>query len=150
MRVLPSRPGQLVVNQTTLDNTTMVTTPLTRPAPVPVPATTGGRRLRPVVAWAFVGVAVWVLQIAVLAGWILSGDATPTPTGVDAVPGYMKTAAVVCQYGGLVCCAVFLWFFLVRPWRRERRITLDGLFCLVFATIFWQDTLINGFQYQVM
>jgi hypothetical protein len=107
-------------------------------------------RLRPVHIWALVGVGVWCLQLYVWGAWIVSGDAVRTPTGSTPMPGYMKTGVFVAQWGGLVATAAFLWFFLVRPWRRAGRIGLDGLFCLVFLTICWQDTLINGFQHQVM
>jgi hypothetical protein len=48
---------------------------------------------------------------------------------------------------GIFILLVFFYYFLIRPWWREGRITLDGLLCLVFFfTIFWQDTLMNGFQ----
>lgn len=110
----------------------------------------GDRWFKPVQAWALVGVAVSALQLYVWVRWIASGDAVPTPTGADPVPTYMKVAAFVCQWGGLVAALAFLWFFLVRPWRRDGRIGLDGLFCLVFLTICWQDTLLNGIQHQVM
>lgn len=108
------------------------------------------RALRPVHAWALVGAAVWALELYVFAAWILSGDAVPTPTGPTPVPTYMKVAVHIAQWGGLCATVAFLWFFLVRPWRREGRIGVDGLFCLVFLTILWQDTLINAFQHQVM
>jgi hypothetical protein len=122
------------------------------PAGLVSAASVGGRarRLKPVQAWAVVGAAVWALQLTVWAAWIVSGDAVATPTGPTPVPTYMEVAVVVAQWGGLLATAVFLWFFLVRPWRREGRIGLDGLFCLVFLTICWQDTLINGVQHQVM
>jgi hypothetical protein len=37
------------------------------------------------------------------------------------------------------------YYFLVRPWRRERRITLDGMLLLALATMVWQDELPNIF-----
>jgi hypothetical protein len=41
---------------------------------------------------------------------------------------------------------VFVWFVVVRPWRRTGRITLDGLFALALPTMFWQDPLMNPFN----
>jgi hypothetical protein len=50
------------------------------------------------------------------------------------------------EIGGVLAMATVLYFFLIRPWRREGHITTDGLFCLVFITLFWQDTGLNYFQ----
>lgn len=115
-----------------------------------IAARPAARRLKPVHGWALVGTGIWMLQLFVWTSWIRSGDAVSTPTGATPVPTYMEVSVLVFQWGGLVATAVFLWFFLVRPWRREGRISLDGLFCLVFLTICWQDTLINWIQHQVM
>ncbi len=38
---------------------------------------------------------------------------------------------------------VALWWFFVRPWRRERRISLDGLLVLSTGLMFFQDPLLN-------
>jgi hypothetical protein len=33
---------------------------------------------------------------------------------------------------------VSLWWFIVRPWRRERRITLDGMLLLACGLMFFR------------
>lgn len=104
------------------------------------------RKSRPIVAWAVFGVVFLTIEMVALTGWVVSGDAQRTPTGPTPVPTWMKWSVHGQEVAGLVFLAVFLYFFLVKPWRRERRITTDGLFCLVFFTMFWQDTILNFFQ----
>jgi hypothetical protein len=47
----------------------------------------------------------------------------------------------------MVALGVAFWLLLVRPWRRERRIQLDGLLCLVFLSLYWQDIICNYLQH---
>lgn len=105
-----------------------------------------GRSFQPVKAWAVVGVLFLLIEGWALTRWFTSGDATPTPTGADTVPGYMKVAVHGAEVVSVVAFAVFVWLVLIRPWYREGSVTLDGLFCLVFFTVFWQDAFSNFFQ----
>lgn len=41
---------------------------------------------------------------------------------------------------------VIVYYLIVRPWRRERRLTLDGMLVIGFASIYWQDPLANYTQ----
>lgn len=101
------------------------------------------RRWQPVHAWAALGASFLALEVWVLARWVQSGDVAATGTGDDPVPAYMRVIIHGAEVGSVLAFIVFGWCLLVRPWQRERRITLDGLFCLVFASLFWQDTLSN-------
>ena len=103
------------------------------------------RRVTPVKWWAALGAGLVVLQVYVYGAWIADGP-TRTPTGSTPVPTAMKWSVIGWQVGGVVISAVMLYLLLVRPWRREGRITLDGLLCLAFPTMIWQDTVVNFFQ----
>lgn len=103
-------------------------------------------RFQLIKAWAALGVLFLVVEGMALTRWITSGDAKRTPTGSDPVPGYMKVAIHGAEVVSVAAFALFLALVLLRPWRREGHITLDGLFCLVFVTVFWQDTFSNFFQ----
>lgn len=103
-------------------------------------------RHKPVVFWAAVGGAFLVLEAYVMGSWILSGDATPTPRGETPIPTYMVAAARGMEIFGVIAFVLFAYFFVVRPWRREGRITQDGLFCIAFTTLYWQDPLVNYYQ----
>ena len=89
------------------------------------------------------GALFLVAETYAVTGWIISGNATRTPVGPTPVPGFMKAVIDVWQIGAPPLLCVFVYYFLIRPWRREGRITSDGLFTLAFATVFWQDTLAN-------
>ena len=39
-----------------------------------------------------------------------------------------------------------VWYFFIRPWRRERRITLDGMLLLSMGLMFFQDPFLNYFN----
>ena len=41
---------------------------------------------------------------------------------------------------------IAIWWFIVRPWRRERRITLDGMLFVSCGLMFFQDPLLNYFN----
>lgn len=101
---------------------------------------------RPILGWALAGAVFLAVEAIALSGWILSGDAQRVPTGPTPVPGWMKVTIHTWEVLGVLGGAAFLYFFLVRPWRRERRITTDGFLCLAFLSVVWQDMLINYFQ----
>ena len=72
---------------------------------------------------------------------------TPTPTGPTPIPGLMKFGIVAQEAIGIVLWLAVLYWVIARPWRREHRLTFDGLMilCFMFAT-YWQDLLSNYTQ----
>ena len=117
----------------------------------PDPTTTGGARpalqeaepVKPIKWWAAVGAGVLALEAYVFAHWIISGNATPTPTGSTPVPLWMKVMAHTWEVVGVVALAWCIWHFVIAPYRRERTLTVDGMLVLAFFTLFWQDPLLN-------
>ena len=101
---------------------------------------------KPVVLWAYLGAAFLVLEAYIVAAWILSGDATRTPTGTTPLPGWMKATTHGWEIGGLVVLAIFIHGVVIRPWRREGHITLDGMLTFVCLSLYWQDPLVNYTQ----
>jgi Spirocyclase AveC-like len=99
---------------------------------------------RPVLAvqwWAALGAAVLVFQAFVLLRWMTGPyfkhvDAGPTP-----LPSWMKIALTVWQVVLPLAGAVALYWFVVRPWRRERRVGLDGLMAIAFLNLSFHDPL---------
>lgn len=98
---------------------------------------------QPVRSWAVVGVLFACLEIYVLAAWILSGKATPTPHGPTPIPTWMVVTARMWEVLGLVAYAVVAWLLVIRPWHRARSLGTDGILFLVMTTLFWQDPLLN-------
>jgi hypothetical protein len=111
-------------------------------APDPVKA----RVITPVKWWAAAGVCFLLLEVYVIAAWIISGDAKPTPSGPDKAPGWMAMVGRTWEIAGVPVAAAFVYFFLVRQWRRERCLTTDGIFVITFILLYWQDPLVNYTQ----
>ena len=101
---------------------------------------------KPIKVWAALGVAFLVVEIIAMGGWFTSGQMSRTPAGPTPIPEWMKWGAHGWEVVGLFGYAWFLWVFLIRPWKQEGRIGLDGILCIVFQTMYWQDTLLNYFQ----
>jgi len=107
------------------------------------------KKVRPVQIWAFVGALFILLQIYLYTAWILSDDFKRTPVGQTPVPGWMKFLLNIWQYGGLTAALLIIYFVVYRPWRRDGRLSLDGLICMGFLTVFWQNSLISWFQWSL-
>lgn len=101
------------------------------------------RKLKPVKAWAVVGALFLALEAFVLVRWIFSGQAVRNTTGYDQIPGWMQSMIVAQQIVYPIMAMLAIYFLVIRPWRRQGHLTLDGLFTLVFATLYWQDPLTN-------
>ena len=100
-------------------------------------------KVKPVQIWAAVGGAILVLQLYVWVRWISGPFFQRVPVGPTDPPTYMKfllTANTFVLLGGL---PVGIWWFIVRSWRRERRITLDGMLLVSLSLMFFQDPLLN-------
>ncbi len=114
----------------------------------PAAAPGGGLRPRtaPVHVWAIVGGAFLVLTAYVLIRWVSGPYFEPVASGPSEPPLYMKiplVANAVVLWAGL---PFVLWFFLVRPWVRERRITLDGMLLMSMGLMMFQDPILNYYS----
>jgi hypothetical protein len=106
----------------------------------------GERRGKPVKYWAGLGAIVVVLQAYLYISWIRSSDFAPVPKGPDKVPGWMATEIHVAQIVSPILLLLCVYFLLIRPWVRSRRLSLDGMFIIGFLSLYWQDLLVNYIQ----
>lgn len=104
------------------------------------------RTVRPVIGWALLGVLFLVIEGVSLGGWVLYGDAKSTSPGPSPVPDWMRFTIGTVEVIAPIVGVVFIYLFMIRPWRREGHITTDGLLMIGFLTIFWQDPMANCFQ----
>src|SRR2546425_314666 len=108
----------------------------------PVAVSFEERHIRPVKAWAGVGVLWLAVTIYAWSSWIVSGHVTPAPKGPTEVPTWHVAAARFWEIGMVLAGLTVIYAFLIRPWRREGRLTFDGMFVIGwFATWFIQDPL---------
>ena len=104
------------------------------------------RTIVPVKWWAGVGVAFLALFAYLWIAWLLFGNTDRTPAGPSEMAGGIKASVIAWQFifpAGLVWCA---WVWIIKPWRAEGRIGVDGLMCLGMLTMYWQDLVPNMFK----
>lgn len=95
--------------------------------------------------WAVAGGLVLAFQLFVVAKWVLGPNFARVPSGPSEPPLWMKLVLNGWQIASLPVLAFLLWRFLVRPWRRDGRPSTDGLLCLAFLSVSFQDPLSSYF-----
>jgi hypothetical protein len=103
------------------------------------------RRARPIVWWATFGALTGLVASYLVVRWLASNP-TSVPSGPTPLPHWMRIDELIQQTVYPILWLVVLYWFLVRPWRRERKITPDGMLAIVFAGLYWQDPLTDGLQ----
>jgi len=97
----------------------------------------------PVKVWAAVGALVLVFIVWVLARWVTGPYFERVPSGPDDPPGWMKANLIFWQVVSPLAALALIFFLVVRPWRRERRLGTDGVLVIAFSTLWFQDPLCN-------
>ncbi len=100
-----------------------------------------GERLTPVKWWAAVGFLVLLFEAFVLIRWISGPLFERVPVGPTPVPTYMQVALTVFQVTSIPAALACIYFLVVKPWRRDGKLSTDGAFTLAFATLWFQDPL---------
>jgi hypothetical protein len=113
---------------------------LDRTAPVQAEAEPPGK---PVKVWALLGGVILAFQIFIWAKWITGPNFKRVPTGATNPPTAMKVTIWTFLILGFFAAAYALWRFVIAPWRREGRLSLDGMLCLSFLLAYFQDPLFN-------
>ena len=99
-----------------------------------------------IMVWATVGGVILALQLYVWIRWITGPNFERVPPGVTDPPTFMKVILVTWTAVIIVGYPVAIYYFIIRPWRRERRITLDGILFAACGLLFFQDPLLNYFN----
>jgi hypothetical protein len=127
---------------------------VTRPAPAFVPV--GDRPLEPAAArtstpaitwWAIVGGVFLACEAYVMVKWVSGPYFKHVPSGPSVPPVWMRSILIAWQVVGITVALGVLYWALVRPWRRERRVTFDGLLALSCGLVVWQDPLSSYFAH---
>ncbi|ADP81267.1 spirocyclase AveC family protein [Pseudofrankia inefficax] len=93
--------------------------------------------------WSVVGGVLLLVQLYVWIRWVTSPYFARVPQGPSDPPLYMKIPLVVDAAAMWIGLPIAIWHFLVRPWLRERRITLDGMLLASLGLMGFQDPLLN-------
>jgi hypothetical protein len=92
--------------------------------------------------WASIGAFFVALQAWIFISWINSPHFTPTPAGDSPMHWYPKLVMLVIQVGApVLVLAGIAW--IVYATRREGRVPTLGLIVFGWASVYWQDPLIN-------
>src|ERR1700758_202131 len=99
------------------------------------------RTSAPVKWWAAVGAVYLVFLVAVLTRWVISPLFKTVPVGPTPVPTFMKVAIVFFEVISIPAILACFYFLVVRPWRRDGKLSVDGALTIAFATLWFQDPL---------
>jgi hypothetical protein len=102
--------------------------------------------VKPVRIWAIAGGAILAFQVYVWIRWITGPYFKRVPAGPSDPPTLMKVVLITWTAVIIAGLPVGIYYFIVRPWRRERRITLDGILLVACGLLFFQDPLLNYFS----
>lgn len=110
-----------------------------------VPTGTALRRPGALVFWSAFGTVTIVLAVVTWARWIASADFAAAEPGPDryAWLWYLRGFEVLATAAGVV----MLWFWVVRPWRRDRHVPLDGKILLGMMFAYVVDPTLNVFNH---
>jgi hypothetical protein len=105
---------------------------------------TVSRALLPINVWAGVGALAVAFIAFVLIRWVTGPYFEHVAAGPDSAPTFMTVNLIVWQVVSIPAALALIYRFVIRPWRRERAIGVDGLLVLAYATIWFQDPLSDG------
>jgi hypothetical protein len=111
-------------------------TATTRPTDVAVDNVTP-----PVRWWAALGVAAIVFIAYVLISWVTGPYWKHVPQGPTQTPTWMHVELIAWQVLSWPAALGLLYWFVVRPWRRDRHVGVDGILLIGFSLMWFQDPL---------
>ncbi|MBO0854588.1 MAG: spirocyclase AveC family protein [Nocardia sp.] len=108
--------------------------------------TSGGEKKsgsKAVYIWSTIGGLILILQVYVWIRWVTGPYFQRVPTGPTDPPAVMRTILVIWTSLIILGLPISFYFFIIRPWVRERRITLDGMLMVSMGLMFFQDPFLN-------
>jgi hypothetical protein len=97
----------------------------------PAGADPAARRRGAVTVWAVAGLVWLVVAGQAVLRWVFSADFDPVlPAGPDGYPAWREAALRVLEVLSSAVLLGFVWFCIVRPWRRDGRLSLEGKFVI--------------------
>jgi uncharacterized membrane protein YhaH (DUF805 family) len=106
-----------------------------------------GAKTQPVVYWAVAGGLMLAFIAYVLIRWITGPYFKSVPGGPTTVPSGQHAALLVIQIGGTAIAVACIYWFLIRPWRRNGQPTSEGLLAVCYGLLYIQDPVSIGGGY---
>ncbi|MCV7380442.1 DUF5135 domain-containing protein [Mycobacterium alsense] len=103
-------------------------------------------KIKPIHVWAAMGGAILAFQLYVWIRWVTGPYFVRVPKGPSEPPTLMKVVLIAWTAVIIAGLPIGIYYFIVRPWRRERRITLDGMLLVACGLLFFQDPFLNYFN----
>jgi hypothetical protein len=100
-----------------------------------------------VVWWSLIGGLFLAFEIYVMVKWVTGPYFKTVPSGPSVPPLWMRVELIAWQAIGIVVALGMIYWFLVRPWRRDGRVAFDGLLCVSALLVAWQDPLSSYFSH---
>jgi len=103
-------------------------------------------RSQPIKGWAIFG-ALWLAFYAyLLVAWLSSDNTERVDRGPTELPRWMSTLFDIYLPFGVVATVGVVYFVVIRPRIRQKRMTTEGLLLLTFILLWFQDPFINFYQ----
>ena len=98
---------------------------------------------KPIIGWATLGLLFVCFEAYVWISWITGPHFVPTDPGPDVLPGYQAFMLNLLQIVIPLLFFLCIWYWVVKPWRREGRMTNDGMMAIACWAICIYDCIMN-------
>ena len=100
---------------------------------------------RPVLVWAIFGVLQVIFAIYCVVRWAAAGQMRPTQPGPDVMSASTTVVMWLLQVVGPGVAVWIIWRFVVVPWRRDRRLSSDGILVIACFAIGIPHDILNTY-----
>jgi len=100
-------------------------------------------RSYPVTAWATVGALLLLFELYVWLSWITGPHFTPTDPGPDPISAGQMRLLIGVQATVTILAVIAAWFWIVRPWIQNGRLTTDGMLAICCWSLVFYDPSMN-------
>lgn len=104
-----------------------------------------GRRTPPVKVFALLGAALLALIVYMITKWIVLGHVKPAPVGDTSMVTEWTYFLIRANEALMVAISSFVvWRYIVQPWRRAGKLSLEGLFVIAWGCLWAMDPWSNA------
>jgi hypothetical protein len=105
------------------------------------PAVVEPAKTKPVVVLATLGALLLAFEAWVIIRWVTGPYFVRVEPGPSKPPTWMKVELVLWQTLSIPVALALIYWYIIRPWRREGRVGVDGILVAAFTTVVFQDPL---------